>query len=160
MESQAIQTAPPAANPAERFKSRGGAPQGNKNRISHGLRANRLPDGCASVQGELNAFRRLLLDQLESIHGRGAIPLSVMIDLQEVMRHEACARLAARWLRMLGEAAPLDDRQKMTREIRDSTKARAAALARLGIDPPDSKTKPATKGFIDSYARKQDSSCP
>lgn len=130
-----METQPPESA-AEPPRKRAGAPLRNRNRTTHGLRATALPSGCAAIAGECNAFRRMLFDELEAIHGAGQIPVAIQTVVQSIMRHEQAARLAGRWLRQVGEASTLDDRLKLLATIRASTESRDKAIARLGIDKP------------------------
>lgn len=104
----------------------------NKNATKHGLRASGLPKGCSYIEGQVSAFRRYVREQL------GEMTLWQEATLQSACRHETRALLAARWLRLEGEALTVHERVALSKTISDATTSRDKALRGIGLDvPPD-----------------------
>lgn len=115
-----------------------GAPRGNANAVTSGLRASSLPRGAEYVEREIRRFRAVIRQEIIATHGRVSTYDEAV--LQSATRHETRALLAARWLRKGGETIPLDQRLALLSTISAATEARDRCLRaiRLDIDSPSS----------------------
>lgn len=113
-------------------KPKGGAPQGNRNSIRHGLRASSLPPGCSYLDGQLRSLRKGLRREIKRTHGD--VSLLHEAAVQSALRHETRALLAARWLRLGGDKLPLEQRLSLLAAISTATDARDRCFKSLGLD--------------------------
>lgn len=119
-----------------RKRRRGGAPKGNRNRVTHGLRrtftTGRLPRGSSYIGGTLQALRREIETAL--LARDGAIGIGAAAATQTACRHERTAQLAQKWLAENPEM-PLELKLKFANQVAVSSEARDRALKALGLDP-------------------------
>lgn len=112
-------------------RPKGGAPQGNRNALRHGLRASKLPAGCKYIEIAVNSFRRQIEDAVsESVAQSGVMQAALV---HSACRHERRAQLAERWLRINADL-PLNERLGLLKTISDATDSRDRCLERLRLD--------------------------
>lgn len=114
------------------------APAKNRNAYRHGLRSSQVSD--PGVNNQLRAFRRSCREELTGADG--SLTLATEALLQSLVRHEAKALLAARWLRIEGDKLPIDQRLDLLNTVTNATADRDKLLTRLGIGT-DGKSTPA-----------------
>src|SRR5438046_2845923 len=114
--------------------NRGGAPKGNQNRMTHALRASKMPKDAKAEENAGYALRRLLMEALELQHGKGKVPLEKQARVQTAHRREMEARLAARWLRKEANLT-LAERLNLASIISNASEARDKIIGELGITP-------------------------
>lgn len=147
------QIAPPSnAPPSTAPRSKGGAPVGNSNALTHSLRSHRLILGkltrrkragetaaeqqarrsLAKVEQQAADFRAMLEHAVIDVHG--SISLAHACTLATAARWERHAMLALRWLRERHDA--LDDAQRLafSREIARASAERDKAIERLKLE--------------------------
>lgn len=112
--------------------NRGGAPRGNANRMTHALRASKLPKDAKAEENAGYALRRLLMEALEAQHGKGRVPVAAQALVQTAHRHEMRARLAARWLRQ-GKDLTLAERLNLLETISTASESRDKIILQLGL---------------------------
>lgn len=109
-------------------QTRRGAPDGNRNRLRHGLRTSRTPPGCRDIEIDARKLRRNLEDAVLANCGEVAIYQAALIN--SAVRHEKRARLIERWLSQNAEL-PLTDRCQLLRELSAATDSRDKCLEKL-----------------------------
>ena len=117
-------------------RQRGGQP-GNANALRHGVRAVRLnlasqPAKLKRVERAVNEFRRLIEAAVLDTHGEIGVYQAALI--QSACRHETHAMLAARWLRLSGDALKPEQRLAYSKAVADASTARDKCLERLKLD--------------------------
>jgi hypothetical protein len=117
-----------------RSRRKAGAPAGNSNRVTHGLRASRLPDGNKFIEGQVASFRRQLWAELEASYGVGNVPLMAQALVQSCCRHEQKALLAARWLRKEDSKLSPEQRLAFLNANTAASEARDKCLRSLGLN--------------------------
>jgi hypothetical protein len=110
----------------------GGAPPENRNRMRHGLRSTRWPDGCERDQRDTQVVRRSLEDAVFDLRGEVSVHDALLIN--EVVEWERVRRLAGRWLRMDFENLSAADRLSYCRESARAASARNKAIEALGLE--------------------------
>lgn len=111
------------------------APQNNQNARRHGLRSNQVGD--KSIENEVGKLRALARDAIAALFGD--VSLYREAALQSAIRHEARARLAAKWLRdehnpRKQKTLTLSERLALTATISNATDARDKCLKLAGLD--------------------------
>jgi hypothetical protein len=127
------ENAPAETVPEKPARNRGGAPLGNQNRMAHGLKASKLPKEAKAEECAGYAFRTMLMEALEAIHGKGKVPVMLQAMVQTAHRRELEARLAARWLRREAKLT-LQERLSLAATITSASEARDKIIAKLGLD--------------------------
>jgi hypothetical protein len=118
-----------------RRRKRPGGQPANTNAIRHGLRASRLPKGCAWIDSQVEALRR---DLLEAVQQRGPVTLFQSAVIQSLCRHEQRVLLSYRWLRQGGDEMSVRDKSALLDAVSRATVLRDACLRELGIhEEPD-----------------------
>jgi hypothetical protein len=111
---------------------RGGAPFGNANRTTHGLKGSKLPPGCGNEENHVQALVRRIRRDWEAKNGRMTVYVESV--LQRVRRAEVSARLAARWLRIEGDKLPIAERMRLLEIQTTSADTIEKCLRQLGLD--------------------------
>jgi hypothetical protein len=131
----ADQNAP--ASPEKTTKKRG-APKGNSNATTSGLRGSKLPKAARSEEIKLHSLRALLR-RLAAQEGQQSD--ATELTIQAALRHETTALLALRWLRLESEGMGIDTRLNLLATVAKATEARDRAIARLGIGGPSADSE-------------------
>src|SRR5690348_7716271 len=91
---------PSGTNSDTQGLSKGGAPSGNRNRLTHGvwsfLALGRLPKGASYVRRLMAALRRKLEADIAKAHGQVTLTHAALVTT--VCRHEGRALLLSRYL--------------------------------------------------------------
>jgi hypothetical protein len=110
-----------------------GAPAGNTNSVTHGLRTTtlgRLPDH--KITWRANKFRRWLESWTLQTHGKISVKHELAIN--SAARHEIAAMLINRWLRLRLETMTHDQRLKFVTALGRESDLRDRAVDRLNLD--------------------------
>ena len=126
-----------------------GAPKGNRNAIRHGLKASKLPAGCAYIEVRINDIRRRLEDAV--IECKGKVSITDAATIQTCIRWERHAALAQRWLNKQFNKLKPAQQLYFSREIARASSERDKALADLGLD------EDYQQGIIDALYTRQPS---
>lgn len=110
---------------------RSGPPK-NRHAIRHGLRAGRLPKGCAYVRRECDQLRGIVEAAVAEAHGEITILQAALV--QTAIRWERHASLAQRWLRLECEKMDATTRLNYSRDIARASAERDKCLLQLGLD--------------------------
>ena len=121
---------PPDGDPPT--KRRGGPPKGSQNALRHGLYAGKLSKGLGYVEKRINAFRRIIEQQV--VASKGSISMTDAACINSACKWERHGCLAQDWLRK--EAAQLSpsDRLKFSEAIAKASDNRDRNLRQLGLD--------------------------
>jgi hypothetical protein len=115
--------------------NKGGAPPGNTNRQTHGLRSwaalGRFPAGASYVRRQCGRLRAVLEADVLDLDGQITVYQAALI--QSACRHEGRALLLTRYLRD-AKNPTLADQLAVMKEIGAATDSRDKCLQRLGID--------------------------
>ncbi len=139
MDSVARDVAKQDAKPPEN-QSKGGAPAGNRNAMTHGLTAirinlSRLPPGCRYIEAAANRVRCCL--EAHIIEARGVVGLYDAALIQSACRWEEHSQLCARWLRLADAKLSHADRLHYSREYARASSERDKCLKALGMGSKD-----------------------
>jgi hypothetical protein len=127
-------------------KGRAGAPQGNKNAMTHGLsssrtgmryglKAGQLPKDCRYIENRVNRLRRSLEDAV--VAARSEVSLTDAANIQTAVKWERHGCLAQRWLtKKANELKPMELLQ-FSRETAKASTERDRAIAALDLDRDD-----------------------
>jgi hypothetical protein len=112
--------------------SRPGAPRGNSNRTSHGMKGSKLPPGCRADEGKIHQDVRRIKAEYEAKHG----PMGTHADaiLHRIRRALTRDRLAARWLRKEAEKLTIEQRLALTGEMAAAAETIEKCVRQLGLD--------------------------
>ena len=137
--AEEIGTGPAKETPGKSFEKGNtaavgfGAPQGNTNSVTHGLRTTtigKLPD--IKIQRQANKFRRWLESWTLQTHGQITVRHELCINSST--RHEISALLIARWLRLKFESMTHDERLKYVTALGRESDLRDRSVDRLNLD--------------------------
>ena len=137
-----------AATPATATaRTAGGAPEGNTNRATHGLRSDvafraklgNLPPAWRQAGRHASELRNALEDGVLATHGSISITQALLIST--AARWERHAGLALRWLRE-NPGMELKDRLEFSREVAKASEARDKAVKQLGLPNGSDKLNP------------------
>lgn len=117
-----------------------GAPVGNQNRLTHGLRSKRsggfllgkLPPGCAHLKRATDTMRRLL--EAAVMGTRGAITLTDEATIQTAARAERHSLYCGRLLAEGGDSLKFEVRMKLSAEVVRGSESRDKAIRELKLD--------------------------
>src|SRR5581483_7162882 len=145
-ETRANQTASPPLTPNRhaldgerqppRTRNRGGAPKGNKNRTTHGLKGSQLPPKCIRDQFTIRQIVNAVIDACEARHGH-AITVHQSAIIHRIRRAATRDRLAARWLRLEGDKLPIEQRMALTEQMEAAAETIEKCLRLLKLDTAD-----------------------
>lgn len=118
---------------------KGGAPVGNANRQTHGLRAKWLTLGKIDkargyVRRVVGGMRRELEQAI--LDNGGVLGPYQQARLNSACRHEAACMLRRDWLIRQGEELGIAERDRLLDGISTATERRDKAIADLGLDKP------------------------
>jgi uncharacterized protein YjcR len=111
-------------------KGKGGAPEGNRNALRHGLRSSTLPRGCEYITRFINVLRRQLEDAVTA--QRGKVTLGEALIIQTMCRLETEAQLSARWIQKTKDLTP-SDAVRFQSKVTESSIRRDARFEKLGL---------------------------
>lgn len=130
--------AAPASTPIEppakqQPRKRGGAPHGNANAATHGMKGSKFPPGANREQATVLAIVRAAKAACESQNGH---PVTVHQNavLHRLRRAATKDRLAARWLRLEADKLTIEQRMALTDAMSDAAEAIEKCLRQLGLD--------------------------
>lgn len=111
-----------------------GAPRGNRNRVTHGLRMPQagLPKGASFINRICNEARRLIEKAVAEANGEIGVYAAACI--QSAIRWERHAQLSARWLRLNCATFTPEQFLAYSREIARASSERDKCLEKLGLD--------------------------
>lgn len=118
--------------------NKGGAPKGNRNRMTHGIRGflvnGSLPKGASYIKRQANAYRDALDASVAEHHGHVSIYHAGLV--QACVIHFTRALLLLRYLRKLGPETSenLSERLTILRDLSAAVGARDKSAKELGID--------------------------
>jgi len=119
--------------------NKGGAPRGNANRLTHGVRSylaiGRLPKGASYIRRTLGLLRTAIESAVQEAHGEISIVSAALV--QSAIRHEARCALLTRYLRDHDDSLTLSDRLGVLKQIGDATDSRDRCLR--GLDLPSKR---------------------
>lgn len=112
-----------------------GAPQGNTNGLTHGVRSylaiGRLPKGASYIRRLVGGMQRQLEASVRDKYGELTVLHAAYI--QSAVRHEVRAQLLTRWQRE-GEGLSLAERITLAKEIGAASDSRDKCLDKLGLE--------------------------
>lgn len=124
-----------SSDPTASNGKQAGAPKGNANRTTHGLRGfltlGTYPKGGGYVRKLLGQFREALEAEILTRHSEVSIFHAALI--QSAARHEGRALLLNRWLRTEADLS-VSDRLAIVKGITDASDSRDRCLKLLGLD--------------------------
>jgi hypothetical protein len=124
--------------------TKGGAPYANRNALTHGLRAGRLPQGCAFITRQVNDFAREVRRAV--VDAKGGVSITDAASINSATRWERHSCLSLRWLRLHCDSMSHDQRLAYSREIAKASSERDKCVRALGLDIRD--IEQATPGFM------------
>jgi hypothetical protein len=105
------------------------APLNNRNAMTHGITAGRLPRGAAYIKRATDRLRCVL--EQETLDVRGQVGVWELLQLNSIVRWERLALLAQRWLR--SEELTIEQKLSLAREIARASTERDKCVEKLGI---------------------------
>jgi hypothetical protein len=116
--------------------NRGGAPVGNANAATHGLRmtTGELPGGCAYITRQLRSFKTALENAV--LDARGVLGVYELAAVQSAVEWHSHALKARRWARVADNDLEWSEKLAFSRESARAFDQRDAILKRLGLDRP------------------------
>jgi hypothetical protein len=111
-------------------RPRGGAPSGNKNRVTHGLCGIGWPDGTEHDRRRVGQFTRALT--IAVLDAGGTLDVPTVATIQTAARHERHARLCGRWLREAVELT-IDQKRSLSLDVARASESRDRAIRELNI---------------------------
>lgn len=109
-----------------------GAQPGDRRAFRHGLRSPGYTAKCRKEEQNVNSFRRTVEDT--TFAAKGEVTLSDALAINTATRWERHALLAARWLRLHGDAMDHTERLSFSREVARASTERDKALATLQLN--------------------------
>lgn len=119
-----------------------GAPAGNVNGLTHGMRSSddvmnvrfnlgKLPPMLKRIERAVNLFRRAIESAVVDAHGSVGVYHAALV--QSAARLEARALMAQRWLRLNIEELDMNEKLACSKAIAEASTARDKCLERLGL---------------------------
>lgn len=129
---------PPVAQPStgtanSKPRKSGGAPSGNSNATTHGLKGSKFPPGAIREQTTVRAIVLAAKAACEAKHGH-PVTVHQMAVLHRLRRAATKDRLSARWLRLEAATLTIEQRIALVEAQESSAETIEKCLRQLGLD--------------------------